>query len=582
MHTFIDASISVLKQFLTFSTTSINDTIVSDIRTNRLRISGLPRPQQFLIIIGLIVITICVVVMLTSNQIRHYFTLIVLPIEAQNYGTLVPLQAIGGILVGLSLAWSLLFSAFSMLHWGIRLTFAITYGALALLWLAPLAGVNLYICLILLGILLVNIGIIIWRKTRGTISSWSLFFICQTVLFAVPQWHYHSVYVNSGIGILFASIAFWVTFTQIIIIPMMLYAGINMARAAISFGQWSAYTVQRTHFTLLGGMAICLSIIRIWQIRNIIIPPSSTIVVALIYCSCMGIIWWCARMIQKETANQSVDELLAHWAPWFVIGSNILLLCNSMLNMLVGGIMIVSPDHQSIGAQIWSFFQTQSTLIFVLITVVLVFVLIIIAIRLWRQQRYTASLLLVSICISNVIIFVCKLINVIFLPILSDNLMVIGIMLFMLQKIIRRQTIQLLLPRYIIVLVLSILMQQTSFLNNPLSPVLGFAGVAFVAFGFIWDVLFGVAWINQDSPQFPRIARVFGYIGYSLLTVTAVAWASISQNPALLSLLSGDIVYQGYHLFGMPAIHLLYAVTLIAPHTTWQEYPLPETVVTVP
>jgi hypothetical protein len=158
----------------------------------------------------------------------------------------------------------------------------------------------------------------------------------------------------------------------------------------------------------------------------------------------------------------------------------------------------------------------------------------------------------------------------------------IGVMVFMLQKIIRRQTIQLLLPRYIIVLVLSILMQQTSFLNNPLSPILGFAGVAFVAFGFIWDVLFGVAWINQDSRQFPRIARVLGYIGYSLLTVTAVAWAGISQNPVLLSLLSGDIVYQGYHLFGMPAIHLLYAVTLIAPHTTWKQYPSPETVVTIP
>jgi hypothetical protein len=582
VHTFIDASISLLKQFLTFSTTAINDTIVSDIRTNRLRINGLPRTHQFLIIIGLIIIAIVVGVMLTSNQIRHYFTLIVLPIDAQGYGTLVPLQAIGGILVGLSLAWSLLFSALSMLHWGIRLALAITYGGLALLWLTPMATVNLTVCLGLLGLLLINLGILMWRKSLGSIGGWVLFFISQTLLFAVPQWHYYSIYTASGIGTLFAGVEFWVVATQIIVIPMMMYVGINMARAAIGFGQWSAYTVQRTNFPLLCGIALSLSLVRLWQITTHSMPTTTGIIVALIYCGSIGLIWWGTRMVPLTVNHQSVDELLSKWAVWIVIGANVPLLLPTFVHVLFGTAMIVNNDNHSLSTQIWSFFRDRSTAVLTLLTGILALILIVISIRLWRRQRYTASLLLASICISNVIIFVCKLINVIFPPIFSDNLIMIGIMVFMLQKIIRRQTIQLLLPRYIIVLVLSILMQQTSFLNNPLSPVLGFAGVAFVAFGFIWDVLFGVTWINQDSRQFPRIARVLGYIGYSLLTVTAVAWAGISQNPVLLSLLSGDIVYQGYHFFGMPAIHLLYAVTLIAPHTTWQEYPSPETVVTIP
>lgn len=568
-----DTIITLFKQSLAFGTTTVDATIVSDIRANRLRLAGLSRPQQSLVIISLGMIGLFVAVMLMNNLIRQQLTLVVLPFENQNYGSLVPLQALGGILLGLSLAWSFLFHAIGMLRWWARLILVICYGILALLWLTPLLGVDMNAGIAMIALLLLNLIIATVYKSRGTLIEWGFFFVSQTLLFAIPQWNYYSIYTMSGIGILFASVAIWVLFTQIIISPMMLYIGINMARAAISFGQWSAYTTQRATPTLLYGLAIICTVIRLWQMFQASTPPPSAMIVAIVYCLGVGIVGLGARRLHNAGQQQSIETLLTRWAAWLVIGANIPVLINSLINIIFGSAMLATIDNRGASAQLWNIVITNSTLIMYAILFILALVTGIISVRLWQRAHITASLLLGIICMSNGILFVCQYADLNLPHVFSDSLIIGAIILFMLQKIVRRQAIDTYLRRYVIILVMSILMQQTNFLNNPLSPVLGFAGIAFVAFGFIWDVLFGVAWINQTSPQFPRMARLFGYIGYSLLTVTAVAWAGISQNPELLSLLSGDIAYQGFHMFGIPAIHLLYVMTLVAPQIAWSDTP---------
>jgi hypothetical protein len=104
------------------------------------------------------------------------------------------------------------------------------------------------------------------------------------------------------------------------------------------------------------------------------------------------------------------------------------------------------------------------------------------------------------------------------------------------------------------------LLRQTSFIENPFSPFLGFAGIGFIAFALVWDATTRGAWANEGTPGLPRTGRVLLYIGYVLLTVTLVNWALTSHSLLMVGQFTGDAALNGLDRFGRP---LLYAVMLL-------------------
>ncbi|HEU5090530.1 MAG TPA: hypothetical protein VFT99_23910, partial [Roseiflexaceae bacterium] len=85
--------------------------------------------------------------------------------------------------------------------------------------------------------------------------------------------------------------------------------------------------------------------------------------------------------------------------------------------------------------------------------------------------------------------------------------------------------------RLLAVTVLLGALNQTDFLDNPFSPLFGFAGVAFLAFAVVWNILTaGNGFANNHTPGLPRESRLLMYLGYVLLTVSVSHWYFVSHN----------------------------------------------------
>jgi hypothetical protein len=160
---------------------------------------------------------------------------------------------------------------------------------------------------------------------------------------------------------------------------------------------------------------------------------------------------------------------------------------------------------------------------------------------------------------------------------LIEHLFFGGSLIITVARYLRGTLTRLHLHGFLFVTICSALLLNADFLNNPLSPFLGFAGIIFIAIGVIWDVLFGSSWVNNDSAQYPRVVRLFFYLGYCLLMTIVAFWAVLSQQTNLTELLTGEIALHVMHTFAMPLLHLWYCFLIFwpaSPHAATPEPPL--------
>jgi len=100
-----------------------------------------------------------------------------------------------------------------------------------------------------------------------------------------------------------------------------------------------------------------------------------------------------------------------------------------------------------------------------------------------------------------------------------------------------------------IALLLAAFFEERDFISDPLGAVLGFTGVAFVLFGFVWSFLTGGGSANSNSRRFPRPSRVLLFLANSVFGVTVLAFTALARNPdAAINL--GMFAGLGDQLFG--------------------------------
>ena len=136
-------------------------------------------------------------------------------------------------------------------------------------------------------------------------------------------------------------------------------------------------------------------------------------------------------------------------------------------------------------------------------------------------------------------------------------LSLVGIYLFVSKKLTGEKAGQL-----FFLLLITFLLRQTNFISSPLSPVFGFAGVGFIAFGVLWDALTSGSWANTSTPGLSRPTRIFLYLGYVILTVTVINWALTTHDLSSLSQLTGNTALVGLDRFGRPMLYANFALTL--------------------
>ncbi len=83
----------------------------------------------------------------------------------------------------------------------------------------------------------------------------------------------------------------------------------------------------------------------------------------------------------------------------------------------------------------------------------------------------------------------------------------------------------------IVVLLIAALFDQRDFVSDPLGAVLGFTGVAFVLFGFVWSFLIGGRTANGQSAKYPRPSRVLLFLANSVFGVTVLAFTALARDP---------------------------------------------------
>ncbi|MBX3093815.1 MAG: hypothetical protein KF680_04635 [Cryobacterium sp.] len=82
-----------------------------------------------------------------------------------------------------------------------------------------------------------------------------------------------------------------------------------------------------------------------------------------------------------------------------------------------------------------------------------------------------------------------------------------------------------------VALLLTALFQQRDFVSDPLGAVLGFTGVAFVLFGYVWAFLTSGSYANEGSKRYPKPARILLFLASTLFGVTVLAYTALARNP---------------------------------------------------
>jgi hypothetical protein len=116
--------------------------------------------------------------------------------------------------------------------------------------------------------------------------------------------------------------------------------------------------------------------------------------------------------------------------------------------------------------------------------------------------------------------------------------------------------------RLLLLAVITLLMRQTGFIEDPFSPVLGFTGVGMIALGLVWDALTIGFWANEDSRGLPRASRIWLYLGYILFSIAVLNWSVASHDILQVDFFTGQAALGGFGIFGKPLIYAIFAVIL--------------------
>ena len=82
-----------------------------------------------------------------------------------------------------------------------------------------------------------------------------------------------------------------------------------------------------------------------------------------------------------------------------------------------------------------------------------------------------------------------------------------------------------------VALLIAALFDQRTFVEDPLKWAFGFAGSAFVLFGFVWALLTGGSRANGNSRRYPRSSRVLLFLANALFGVTVLAFGALARDP---------------------------------------------------
>lgn len=565
---------------------AVRDFVWADLREGMMSTRGLPRTLRALVWAGFGLLGVMVGALMFNDLWRALSPLIALEHISSSTvgrGALLPLALLPATLFLIALSWSFMLAGVLHGHPALRVVALLLYLPIALQWVgvgaSSLAG-DITPALVGLAAALAVPALFVarWRASARPGLEFAVLLALVTTALAIGQARALALWRSTEMPLAVATMELTVGQLQALVMPMLFLLGIDIAGFTRQSAGWAVQIVSRR----LPGWALWLALapalgLRLWSVAleagELARHPDDVRMYAgaLLGLLCIAGAWRALLCVAPaaEAAADDVTKAAERWALPLIIGYHSIALIAPIPALAVlavaglsGSAAVTLAGGQAIGG--FNAVAAIDAWHLGLYTAAAVG-----AVWLARRGRLPAALYLGAFGAYNLWMKLAQpgwpLAALAQRGSAPEDLWLVAALVLtaavwgMQHKLTPERA-----GRLLFLTLITGLLRQTDFIENPFSPFLGFAGIGFIAFGLVWDALTRGAWANQGTKGLPRSGRVLLYLGYMLLTVTLVNWALTSHSLLSVGQFTGDAALNGLDRFGRPLLYVIFYMTLAA------------------
>ncbi len=529
--------------------------IVDPIRLGRLRDTGWPSGLRPVVVVGVVAFVFAVLLILGAPVIRSFFPLSV---------------SVGEVVLSLprlmlpTIFWLVILSIALMqtaaLHTRRRTSVVLTFmTALIVLFLGSLdlgdggdGGIALTVGKIVSVLAVIALVALSVMRRRSTFAWWEYPLVCAIVGLSMVVSLGRSASQSAPFGIDFGptSASLVVSTLGQLAVPAALAAGIAVAEFAVVAATSAVAAVQRpsgseraVSRTVPLVLVTVFVLVAVWRIGEILlglladigdainpahVPLSIGIVVAV------GALWWAIGRLRRS-ASVSADEILGRLdsvalpvaaALSIALAPLVILLLMAQIITAWGGEGFVVDGMLGLADLLRG--TTTVTIVRTLVGLGLIVIAVLAARRGSRGVPELLATMGLFIALSAVPLVVDEAPEW-SAPALA-GVITVGTMVLAVVLAVRRRLDARRLALLIVALLLSAAMVWREVLADPVSLIIGAAGIALALFGFVWSFLTDADVTHGESAAYPRASRVMLFLANAVFGITVLAFGALARD----------------------------------------------------
>jgi len=553
-----------------------------DLRPGVVHTSDLPRLTRNLTYLGFALVFAGVGMLFVGEPLRRAFPLLPMVGGTTGRGELVPYILIPLTIFVLSVAWGFMLTGALHTRRIVKLAVLLLYLMVAGVWVASTASGIPGALLSGGALLFVPIFFFLRRRKKAAPAlEFGVLLVAVSLTFGVAQLYAIGAWRASGIPGVLTNVPTMLYTFDLLVIPLLLFLGVDIAEFVHKTADWtSSLTDAFTGRRLLYG---ALFLLLAWRLGSVVletlgkIGKSSPAEQAAAYAGALviplsvGVLWWLIRRYEGEpiTVERLLDVAKRVALPLIaiylglqgveiVVALGVGLVGLVLLALNLGKVGDMGDSLEVVAQLIEQDANWQTLLAAVAIVAALLFA---------RRGRRVLALYLGIVGA-----------NALWIQLTNpgrpldffgwsglepvDFWWVVFFCLVTTFWVVRGRLTEDRARRLLLLVLITALMRQTGFIEDPFSPVLGFTGVGMIALGLIWDALTIGFWANYDSLGMPRVSRILLYLGYVLFTIAVLNWSVATHDISQVDFFAGQAALGGFGLLGKPLIYAIFAVTL--------------------
>jgi hypothetical protein len=566
---------------------ALRDFVWADLRAGLITLQGLRRPTRVLVWIGFLLVALMLAALLFNDFWRATSPLLPLTQPLPGRGQMLPLALLPATLFLLTVAWAYLLAGALHSHWLVRVGVLAVFLPAAGLWLSnglasvAISGLTVEVVLGAAAAILTPIFFVLRaRQPARPAAEFLVVLLLAALVFTTSQTDDITGWRQLGSPLMAAKIEAMLGFLEALILPLLILVGLDMASFARQASLWTMQVVTRRfpYWLELVALGALLGL----RLRHVVLELAEKAAenglqaTLAPYGGAAGVLvlvaaaWLLVARLKSPPAPMSTPaeavqgaerlalpaiiavnapQIVAFAGLWLSLGLLPLMQFVTLLSGAVDNFAKAATDP-------WSLAVGPLAVIF--------------AVFLARREggvssRTGGALFAATFGLLHLWFELTdpgRPLGALFWrgPEPLDFWLVVAICVVALIWTVRRQFTGPRIAALLFAGMITGLLRQIDFISSPFS-LLGFGGLGFLVFGIGWDVLTAGSWANTETAGLPRPSRILLYLGYVLLTVTAVNWAVTAHDLASAGRLTGEVANLGLDRIGRP---MLYAVMLAA------------------